>query len=212
MSLTALQKKEGGIRPIAVGSTLRRLAAKCIGSGMSQPMGASVTPLQLGYGIPRGAEAAAHAARLYLNNTQADHLFLKLDFKNAFNCLGRDKMLEAESQFAPDLYPFVHSAYEKPSSLFYGDSVQSEEGIQQGESLGSLLFCLAIHPMVLQLRSEFRVFYLDDGTLGGSVPEILEDLQLVVRLAPALGLQLNRGKTELISDDPATKDLRGNAP
>ena len=60
--------------------------------------------------------------------------------------------------------------------------------------------------MVLQLRSEFRVFYLDDGTLGGSVPEVLEDLQLVVRLAPPLGLQLNRGKTELISDDPATKE------
>ena len=60
--------------------------------------------------------------------------------------------------------------------------------------------------MVLQLRSEFRVFYLDDGTLGGSVPEVLEDLQLVVRLAPAFGLYLNRGKTELISDDPATKE------
>ena len=116
-------------------------------------------------------------------------------------------MLEAVSQFAPDLYPFVHSAYEKPSSLFYGDSViQSEEGIQQGDPLGPLLFCLAIHPMVLQLRSEFRVFYLDDGTLGGSVPEVLEDLQLVVKLAPALGLQLNRGKTELINDDPATKE------
>ena len=98
-SLIALQKKGGGIRPIAVGSTLRRLAAKCIGSGMSQSMGASLTPLQLGYGTPRGAEAAAHAARLYLNNAQADHL-LKLDFKNAFNCLRRDKMLEAVCQFA----------------------------------------------------------------------------------------------------------------
>ena len=53
------------------------------------------------------------------------------------------------------------------------------------------------------------MFYLDDGTLGGSVPEVLEDLQLVVRLAPALGLQLNRGKTELISDDPARRGEDG---
>jgi len=73
-SLIALQKKGGGVRPIAVGSTLCRLAAKCIESRVLQSMGASLAPLQLGYDIPHGAEAAAHAARLYLNNTQADHL------------------------------------------------------------------------------------------------------------------------------------------
>ena len=58
-SLIALQKKGGGVRPIAVGFTLRRLAAKCIASGVLQSMGASLTPLQLGYGTSRGAEAAA---------------------------------------------------------------------------------------------------------------------------------------------------------
>ena len=136
-------------------------------------MRASLAPLQLGqHGTPCGAEAAAHAARLHLNNAQADQLLLKLDFKNAFNCLRRDKMLDAVSQSIPDLYPFVHLAYERPSSLFCGDSVvPSEEGIQQGNSLGPLLFCLIIHPMVLQLKSEFKFFHLDDGTLGGSLPE-----------------------------------------
>ena len=116
-SLIALRKKDGGIRPIAVGHTLRRLAAKCIGSTVQQSMGAYLAPLQLGYGTPSGAEAAAHAARLYLQNAQANHLMLKLDFKNAFNCLRRDKMLEAVGKAAPELLPFVHSAYEKSSSL-----------------------------------------------------------------------------------------------
>ena len=88
-----------------------------------------LAPLQLGYGTSCGAEAAAHAARSYLQHAQADRLLLKLDFKNAFNCLRRDKMLEAVQKVAPELYPFVHSAYEKPSSLFYGDSVlPSQEG------------------------------------------------------------------------------------
>ena len=60
--------------------------------------------------------------------------------------------------------------------------------------------------MVLQLTSEFKVFYRDDGTLGGSLPDVLEDLQLVERLAQYLGLQLNRSKTELDCDDPATRE------
>ena len=46
---------------------------------------------------------------------------------------------------------------------------------QQGDPLGPghLFFCLSIHDLMLQLESEFRAFYLDDGILGGSVSEIL---------------------------------------
>ena len=201
-SLIALRKKGGGVRPIAVGQTLRRLAAKCVGSRVLQSMGAYLAPLQLG-----GAEAAAHAARLYLNNTQPDHPLLKLDFRNAFNTLRRDKMLEAVLEYAPDLFPFVHSAYERPSSLFCSDAIlMSEEGVQQGDPLGPLLFCLTIHPMVQQLKSEFRVFYLDDGTVGGSMQDVLGDLDLVERMAPDLGLQLNRSKSELICDDQSVSE------
>ena len=94
-TLIALQKKGGGLRPIAVGLTLRRLAAKCLGSRVLQPMLTLLAPFQLGYGTPHRVEAAVHATRLYLNNMPYDHLFLKLDFSNAFNFLRRDRMLES---------------------------------------------------------------------------------------------------------------------
>ena len=117
----------------------------------------------------------------------------------SFNTLRRDKMLEAVLEYAPDLFPFVHSPYERPSSLFCGDGIlMSEEGVQQGDPLGPLLFCLTIHPMVQQLKSEFRVFYLDDGTVGSSMQDVFWDLDLVERMAPDLGLQLNCSKSELI--------------
>ena len=48
-TLIALQKKGGGLRPIAVGLTLRRLAAKCLGSRVLQPMSTLLAPLQLGF-------------------------------------------------------------------------------------------------------------------------------------------------------------------
>ena len=69
-----LWKKGGGVRPSAVGQTLRRLATKCFGARVLQPiMGSYLAPLELGYGSPSGAEVAAHAAQLYLDHTQSDH-------------------------------------------------------------------------------------------------------------------------------------------
>ena len=45
------------------------------------------------------------------------------------------------------------------------------------------------------------MFYLDDGTLGGSVEDVIRDVLLVERGAAELGLHINRNKTELICDD-----------
>ena len=143
----------------------------------------------------------------HLQNMSPGHLLLKLDFKNAFNTLRRDKMFESVKEYAPELFTLVHSAYEQPSLLFCGDHiVESAEGVQQGDPLRPLLFCLAIQTLVLKLRSEFSVFYLDDGTIGGCVEDVIHDLQLVEEEAGRAGLQLNRRKTELICDDPSACD------
>ncbi|GAU90699.1 hypothetical protein RvY_03079 [Ramazzottius varieornatus] len=56
-SLTALLKKDAGIRPIAVGNTLRRLAGKMMSKRIMEAMGVLVRPQQLGYGTKGGAEA-----------------------------------------------------------------------------------------------------------------------------------------------------------
>jgi len=52
-----------------------------------------VSPTQIGFGIRRAAEAAAHAARIYVASLQPGQAFLKLDFANAFNALSRDAIL-----------------------------------------------------------------------------------------------------------------------
>ena len=48
--------------------------------------------------------------------------------------------------------------------------------MQQEDALGHLLFSLTIHGMLQQLKGEFGVFYLGDGTLGGNLEEVLRDL------------------------------------
>jgi hypothetical protein len=135
-----------------------------------------LAPAQVGFGVPRGIEAAVHAARVYLSNLPQHHGLLKIDFTNykAFNSIRRDKMLAAVSNFIPDLLLFVDSAYSTPSIVLWDDiEVLSSEGVQQGDPLGPLLFCITIHRLIASLRSEFIVFYLDDGTIGGNLTDII---------------------------------------
>ena len=204
-SLMALTKREGGIRPIAVGCTLRRLAAKVAGFRVRDNMAALLAPCQLGYGVRGGAEAAVHAARLYMQDLQ-HRCVLKLDFRNAFNTLRRDKMLQAVQNFTPDLLPFVHGSYSSPSSLFWSDKIiQSAEGVQQGDPLGPLPFCLTIHPLVSQLKSLCLVPRYD-STIGGPAEDVKHNLEVIVCEGAALGLHLNERKSEVIGDNLAARD------
>ena len=78
-------------------------------------------------------------------------------------------MLSAVREHAPTIYPFVHSVH-SASSLFWSDrTIQLGEGVQQGDPLDHSFICLSIQHMVTQMESELCLFYLDDGTLGGSV-------------------------------------------
>ena len=116
------------MRPIAVGCTLRRLAAKTAGSHIMEAMGALLAPRQLGYGTPHEAEAAVFAAQLFLDNIQPKEVILKLDFKNAFNTIRRDKIMKVVSSLAPELTPFVYCAYSEPSILFMGRANSDVKG------------------------------------------------------------------------------------
>ena len=130
-TLIALNKKGGGLRSIAVGCTLRRLVVKCTGAYMKEAMGVLLAPHQLGFGVPLGAEAAVHASCIFLYNLQPGHLILKLDFRNAFNFLRRDKVIAAVKQLAPELLPLVNCAYSTPFLFFWEDIIPSSEGVQQ---------------------------------------------------------------------------------
>ena len=159
-------------------------------------MGSLLFPLQVGYGTRMGAEGAVHAARTYLTQLHPGNLMLKLDFQNAFNSIRRDVILKEVLIKTPKVYPLAYSAYRFPSFLFYGNStILSAESVQQGDPLGPLLFCLGIHDLISSLQSQFRVFYLDDRTLGGTLDEVSADLSLIETQAPLLGLILNQAKS-----------------
>ena len=142
------------------------------------------------------------AVCMYLNHLPNEKAMLKVDFRNAFNSIRRDKMLKAVEQYVPDLLPFVFSAYSSPSILLWnGVQILSAKGIQQGDPLGPMLFCLTIQELLSSLSSEFIVFYLADGTIGGNLADLQADFQRIEDQGQALGLYLNVDKSELISCD-----------
>lgn len=141
-NLIALRKKDGGIRPIAVGSTLRRLSGKTIVDCVKSPVATKLWPLQVGFGPGGSCEGAIHSARMFMeSHPETCRMMLKLDFRNAFNCVRRDKM-ESVVESLPEYAKYFQQAYGAPSTLCYGEhTILSESGVQPGDPVGPLLAC-----------------------------------------------------------------------
>ena len=82
----ALKKSDGGLRPIAIGNTFRRLSAKCAGYHVFESRQARYRNRQVDVGTKRGAELASHVLRCLIESPQTKkNVILKIDFENAFN-------------------------------------------------------------------------------------------------------------------------------
>ncbi|XP_055329609.1 uncharacterized protein LOC129582190 [Paramacrobiotus metropolitanus] len=201
-NLIALSKKDGGVRPIAVGNVLRRLAAKIVTKRCGKKANELFTPTQVGCGTRGGAEAAVHAVRSFIHEEHDGlRVLFKIDYRNAFNTVRRDIMLQSVLEHFPEYYPFVLSAYGAPSVLSCcgsDEDLSSATGIQQGDPMGPLLYCLVSLLLCISLLSKLRVFFLDDGALGGTVDEVADDLTAIVAASSAAGLKLNPAKCEML--------------
>jgi Reverse transcriptase (RNA-dependent DNA polymerase) len=201
-TLFALRKSSGGLRPIAIGYVWRRLASKCANAYAIPRVTPHLTPRQLGVGVPGGCEAAVHATRRFMKNMDSGSVVVKLDISNAFNSLHRDRMLKSVDEFIPELAAYCHLAYADATTLQFGKfTILSQEGPQQGDPLGPLLFCLPLHSTLTRLQSPLAFGYLDDLTLGGSLGMVEADVDLIERECAGMGLRLNRAKCEIITAD-----------
>ena len=198
-NLISLRKPSGGIRPIAVGETFRRLAGKCIVRVHSDRAARFLAPISVGVGVVGAAEAAVHGVRDFCDTASSGDVLVKVDFENAFNSLRRDMVAKAIADFAPDVLPFYTTCYESTSLLFYGSNffIESAEGLQQGDPIASLACTLTLHPLLVNLSSALRVGYQDDITLCGPAEDVATDLIMLRESAAGLGLSFNEAKCEV---------------
>ncbi len=192
----------------AVGYTRRHLAGKVACRLVSPRAAALLAPRQLGFGVTGGTEAAVHACRRYVENMPQGHVFVKIDFTNAFNTLRRDVILEAVERHLPELLLYTSASYSGDSDLQFGQfALQSQEGAQQGNPLGPLYFCLAVHDLLSSLQSPIVVGYLDDMSMGGEADKVAEDFTRLESGAAKLGLTLNRSKCEVAGLTDTTRSI-----
>ena len=164
-----------GVRPIAVGETLRRLTAKVALAQAPKSRGL-LPPLQCGVGVHDSVNsivvATMRATQLMEQNPSLR--LIQVDMKNAFNSLWRENILEYVSNFLPSLLPWAAWSLCNPSTLFWGQhSLPSTTGVQQ------------------------YWWYLDDGNIlapADQVPRIFERLSVLFTRA---GLTINAGKCQI---------------
>ena len=192
-NLTALKKKDGGIRPIAVSNVFRRLAAKVWCYAVSRAVSHELLSIQLGVSVKGGAEAAVHAVRTFITtniDSSDNKVIVKLDMMNAFNSVRRDHVLQTCLDRTPEIAKLSILAYSKTSSVIAsGHSITS--------STGPLLFALAVDQIANGVDSELNVWYLDDATIGGSPESFLSDVQWCITGLKRIGLIVIPKKTEI---------------
>lgn len=203
--LIPFNKKDGGLRPIAVGLTLRRICSKLCVDQIKEKAILNLSPTQVGFGVSGGAESLVHSVRHFLQTMKPNECLVKLDFSNAFNSLERNAFLTEIHSNYPDIFNYVSASYEHPSTLLLNDSiVWSKTGVQQGDPLGPALFALSLQNITKDLDANLNVWYLDDGSIGGECQQIVSTLKHFLPKCNDIGLSININKSEIIASDTDT--------
>lgn len=212
-NLIALSKDKPGsspdIRPITVGETLRRLVGKCLCRITKMNASEFFSPLQLGVACPYGVEKIVHGLRMCVeeHGNENDFVVMKIDLRNAFNLVSRQALLEECREHFLELFQWAAWCYgDHPLLLSAMGALRSETGVQQGDPLGPLLFCLVLHKVVTAVTADsicsqlsFHSWYMDDGVIAGTKQAVLQALNIIKQLGPPLGLFINTSKCELFS-------------
>ncbi|KAL0213722.1 hypothetical protein P9112_005906 [Eukaryota sp. TZLM1-RC] len=201
------------VPPIAVSECIHNISSACCLSRFNEKAQTNLLPFQYGINTTDGVFSAIFATDVLFRQNESN-VCMSLDFSNAFNSLSRCSIHGALLQYMPELMPYFQSTYSTSSNLHFGNSIlSSSSGVKQGDPLGPLLFCLSIHPILLQTQEMFpslkMIAYVDDVVFTGDLNFVKEAFVCFKELFTKIGLRLNLLKCVLLSNSPVSTIVDG---
>ena len=83
--------------------------------------------------------------------------------------------------------------------FFDNDVTMSETGIQQGDSLGSVLFALSIDDIVWSVTSPIDVWYIDNSIIDSSTYCVKHDVVHIIPALARIGHDIDLWKFEVVN-------------
>ena len=162
-TMTALRKKDGGVRGIATGSSFRRLVAKTLARQFGRIVEQECAPFQFALSTRAWTDCVGHAIRA-MTDLNSRATVLSIDGIGAYDHVLRSSMLGKllEVPRLRALIPFVRTAYAQPTSYEWEDQqgsrhqIWQHKGGEQGDPLMPLLFCLAVHNPLTAVQDQLR--------------------------------------------------------
>ena len=207
-TMTAVSKKDGGVRGIATGTSFRRLVAKSLARQFGAEVERGDASFQFALSTRAGTDCVGHAARL-ATDPDPRATVLSIDGVGAHDHVLRSamlgKLLEVDS--LRGLLPFVRATYAQPSCCHWQDDhgrfrqIRQHEGGEQGDPLMPLLFCLAVHSALMAVQEQLLpgecIFaFLDDVYALSSPGWTCAMYKLLEKILFAIaGIRLHTGKT-----------------
>ena len=210
-SLTALNKKGGGVRPVAAGCLLRRCLGAMLGRRHVKQIKGVVGDEQFGVDVPDGTLCAALAFEKFAKESMSrGGVALKADFANAFNMIKRRRLRAIISERAQFLLNYFDTFYAEHTLLVAscGVVIRSQTGTQQGDPMGSYLFALFLHDIldrtkVREIEGVERVAgYHDDVFFTGTAEGCAKALKKLDGVHVSHGSRLKQGKSHWFGPPP----------
>eukprot|EP01036_Dinobryon_divergens_P029340 gene29340-38419_t len=233
------QSDENGnlkLRPIGIGMVWPKIISKTILNYYRSSAKDYFEPHQFGLS-QSGLESITHITKEALKE-HPDWVLLRLDLVNAFNSIFRKIIFEEVYKHFPLLLPWLNCLYGDFSHLWTKSDqgefyfpLSSEEGVKQGCTLGSFLFCLAIHHPVIKKINELLTSSLGDNSSSstGFAFGLLDDINIIAdpavltfdfwdkirEVLSSCGLSINMEKATLYTStcsDESLSILRSELP
>ena len=204
-TLHAAKKKQGGIRPIAIGDVYARLTSKCLAFLSANEAVSAFSPFQLGIKVRGGCESVIHAtSTTFSSNLPIEERYiLQLDLENAYNNVDRSHFLAETRKRFPTLSSWAEVSYGTPSHLFFrGHRLTSSVGTKQGDPAAGILFGAGLQPIIEKINLNVpdlvaNQWIMDDVTLIGRLVDLKKVVDIISTDGPNMGFFLNKAKSSI---------------